>query len=104
MNISRKLCHNPYNEEVRIMKKHISIKKVYLLTFISFIATFLFFYVFAETAPHWYTGWDRYTNKNTLSTFADITFMILLLVNCTGIILSIIYTCKSLFNKLSRNN
>ncbi len=84
--------------------KKISIKKVYLFTIISFVATFLFFYVFAETAPHWYTGWDKYTNKNTLSTFGDITFMILLLVNCTGIILSIIYTCKSLFNKLSRNN
>ncbi len=84
--------------------KKISIKKVYLFTIISFVYTFLFFYFLAEKAQHFYKVWDKYTNKNTLSTFGDITFMILLLVNCTGIILSIIYTCKSLFNKLSRNN
>lgn len=86
------------------MKKHISIKKVYLFTFASFIAIFLFLYIFAETAPHWYTGWDRYTNKNTLSKFADIIFMVLLLINFTGIVLSIIYTCKSIFKNLGENN
>lgn len=85
------------------MKKHVNIKKIYLFTLISFISTFLFFCIFTKTAPYWYTGWDRYTNKNTLSIFADITFIILLLANCAGIILSIVYICRSLFNKLSKN-
>ena len=86
------------------MKKYLSIKKVYLLTFISFVATFLFLYVFAETAPSWYTGWDIYTNKNTLSALADTLFKVLLLVNFTGVILSILYTFKALFQKFSEKN
>ncbi|MBU3193768.1 hypothetical protein [Clostridium algidicarnis] len=82
--------------------KDINIKKVYVFTLISFVVTTLFLYLFAQTGPHWYTGWDSHTSKNTLSIFADIIFIISLLVNCVGIILSIIYTCKSLFNKFSR--
>lgn len=86
------------------MKKNVSIKKLYLFTITSIITTFLFLYAFSETATYWYTGWDRYTNKNTLSIFADIIFMILLLVNCVGIILSMTYTGKSLLNKFRRDN
>jgi high-affinity Fe2+/Pb2+ permease len=55
------------------MKKHINIKKVYLLTFIFFIAAFLFLYAFTEKAERFYTGWDSYTNENTLSIFADVS-------------------------------
>lgn len=86
------------------MKKHISIKKVYLFTFISFIATFLFLYIFTETAEQFYTGWDKYTNTNTLSMFANVIFILLLVFNFIGIILCIIYTLKNLLNKLSRKN
>lgn len=85
------------------MKKYISIKKVYLITLISFLAIFLFISVFTETAPYWYTGWDRYTDKNVVSVLADIIFIVLLLVNFTGIVVSIIYTCKSIFKKLAKN-
>lgn len=86
------------------MEKHINIKKVYLFTFISFIATFLFLYIFSETAEQFYTGWDKYTNKNTLSIVADVIFMLLLSVNFIGIMLCIIYPVKRLFNRSSRKN
>ena len=82
------------------MKKHVNIKKVYLFTFISFIATFVFLYIFTETAEQFYTGWDRYTNKNTLSMFADVIFMILILADLIGIVLCVTCPFKTLFNKL----
>ncbi|MFA7533288.1 MAG: hypothetical protein WCY46_03060 [Tissierellaceae bacterium] len=83
--------------------KDINIKKVYVFTLISFVVTILFLYIFAQTGPHWYTGWDSHTSKNSLSIFADIMFIITLLVNCVGIILSIIYTCKWLFDNFGKH-
>jgi len=79
------------------MKKQVNIKKLYLFTFISFVATTIFLYFFAETAPQFYTGFDSFTNKNVLSIFADIIFKILLLVNFIGAVLCIIYSLKILW-------
>lgn len=84
------------------MKKYINIKKVYLFTFISFITTLLFLYIFTKTAEKFYTGWDNYTNTNALSMLANAIFILLLVVNLISITLSIIYTFKILLNKLSR--
>lgn len=86
------------------MKKHINIFRVYVLTFISFIVTILFIYLFAKTAPQFYTGFDRYTSKNILSILADILFIILLSVNLIGIVLSTFYTYKAISNRLGRKS
>lgn len=86
------------------MKRHMSIKNVYLLTFISFIATFLFLYIFIETAEQFYSGWDNFTNTNTLSMFANGIFILLLIADLLGIILCIICTTKNVLNKVSRKN
>ena len=86
------------------MKKYINIKKVYIVTFISFIATFLFLYFFAKTAPQFYTGFDKYTSPNTSSKVADSIFKFLLSFNFVGIISCIIYTVKILFNKLNKQS
>lgn len=61
------------------MKNYINTKKVYLLTFISFLITFLFLYIFVEKAEGFYTGWDGYGDKNIESIFADFIFIFLLL-------------------------
>ncbi len=84
------------------MKRHINIFRVYVLTFISFIVTVLFIYLFAKTAPQFYTGFDRYTSKNALSILADILFIFLLSVNFIGIVLCTFYTYKAISNKLGR--
>ena len=84
------------------MKKYINIKRVYLFTFISLLVTFLFLYIFAETAPYFYTGFDEHTSKNTISKIADYIFKILLSVDFIGIVLCIIYPVKILFNKLGK--
>lgn len=86
------------------MKKYINIKSTYLFTFISFVATFLFLYFFAETAPQFYTGFDKYTTPNTLSKITNFIFKLLLSVNFLGVILCIIYSFKSLFNKLGKQS
>lgn len=86
------------------MKKHINAKKVYLFTFISFILTILFLCFFAETAPRFYTGFDKNTSPNTLSQIADFIFIFLLSINFIGIILCIVYTAKILFNKISKQS
>ena len=83
------------------MKKHISLKKIYLFTIVFFIIFLLFIYIFANTAEQFYTGWDMFTNKNILSIFADTMFIFLLSVNFIGIILCIFYSIKSLFNKIN---
>ena len=84
------------------MKKYVNTKRVCLLTFISFIVSFLFIYVFSMIAPKFYTGWDMYTNKNILCIFIDIIFMILLSINIIGTILCIIYISKACLNKLNK--
>ncbi len=56
------------------MKKYANIKKVYLFTLMSFVITFLFLYIFAKTAPEFYTGFDEYTSRNVLSIVADFIF------------------------------
>ena len=84
------------------MKKLINTKNIYLFTFISFIVTILFVYVFSIIAPKFYTGWDMYTDKNIVSIFTDVAFMILLSINSIGIILCISYTFKTFLNKLSK--
>lgn len=86
------------------MKKYANIKKVYLFTLISFIITFLFLYIFGKTAPQFYTGFDEYTSRNTLSIVADFIFKFLLSVNFIGIVLCIVYPFKILINKLRRKN
>ena len=83
------------------MKKHLNLKKVYLFTLISFVATFLFIYLFAKTAPGYYTGFDRFTSKNILSILADVLFIILLSANFIGIIASAIYSMKVLSKNAS---
>lgn len=87
-----------------VMKKYINIITVYLFTFISFIVTLLFIYIFAKTAPQFYTGFDRYTTKNVLSILADILFILLISVNLIGIILCTFYTYKALSNKFGKKN
>ena len=86
------------------MKKYINTIRVYLFTLISFIVTLLAIYLFAKTAPQFYTGFDRYTSKNILSIFADILFILLLSVNFIGIILCTFHTYKALSNKFGRKN
>ncbi|OLS02953.1 hypothetical protein [Tissierella creatinophila] len=93
-----------YAKEGETMKKYINIKKLYLFTFISFMATFLFLYIFTGTAEQFYTGWDGYGDKNIESIFIDVIFILLLLVNFTGIVLSVIYTFKIFFNKLVKKS
>ncbi len=84
------------------MKGPITIKKIYLFTLISFVSTFLFLYFFAESAPRFYTGFDRHTSPNSLSQIANLTFYLLLLINFIGIGLCILYPIKLKF-KGSRN-
>ena len=86
------------------MKKNINVLSVYLFTFISFIITILFVYIFAKTAPQFYTGFDKYTSKNMLSIFADILFILLLSVNFIGIVLCTSNTYKVFSNKFRRKN
>lgn len=86
------------------MNKYSNMKKVYLFTLISFIITFLFIYIFGKTAPRFYTGFDEYTSRNTLSIVADFIFKFLFLVNFIGIVLCIVYPIKILINKLKRKN
>lgn len=86
------------------MKEHINIKRVYLFTFISIVVTFLFLCFFAETAPQFYTGFDKHTSPNTLSKITDFIFKFLLSVNFIGTILCVIYPFKILFNKLAKQS
>lgn len=84
------------------MKRPITIKKIYLFTLISFVITFLFLYFFAESAPRFYTGFDKHTSPNSLSQVANLIFYSLLLINFIGIVLCILYPIKLKFN--SRRN
>lgn len=79
------------------MKKYINIKNLYLLTFISFVLTFLFLYFFIHMAPHFYTGFDYPTIPNKLSNIANFVFLFLISLNSICVILSIIYSFKMLF-------
>lgn len=80
------------------MKRPITIKKIYLFTLISFVITFLFLYFFAESAPRFYTGFDKHTSPNSLSQVANLIFYSLLLINFIGIVLCILYPIKLKFN------
>ncbi|MDY0236347.1 MAG: hypothetical protein RBR71_09975 [Gudongella sp.] len=86
------------------MNKNGSITTVYLFTFISFIVTFLFIYIFVKIAPQFYTGFDRHTSKNILSILADILFIIMMSANIIGISLCTIHTYKVFSNKLGRKS
>lgn len=84
------------------MNKNESITRVYLFTFISFIVTFLFVYIFAKIAPQFYTGFDRHTSKNILSILADLLFIIMMSANIIGITLCTFHTYKAFSNKLGK--
>lgn len=84
------------------MKKHMNIKRIYLFTILSLVITALFLYFFAEIAPEFYTGFDMHTSPNTLSKVVNFIFKFLLLVNCIGVILCIVYPIKMLFNTLDK--
>lgn len=79
------------------MKRPITIKKIYFFTLISFVITFLFLYFFAESAPRFYTGFDRHTSPDLLSQVANLIFQSLLLINFIGIVLCILYPIKLIF-------